>query len=594
MSDSNPETNVAPEESSILEPPTKLKGIAKQLGPGLIIAASIVGSGELIATTKTGAQAGISLLWLIIVGCLIKVFVQIELGRNAIGRGQTTLTALNTVPGPRMVVNWILWFWLIMMLVGFGQLGGIVGGVGQSLALARPLTGDYVEATQLPAEKELKFYLAWKKDIEEKKGEVFLTQSKAEQGRVQAALKIIDVRLAALDESQPDKRDEILLLVQTLIDAENDAVTKAKAAADGKDIDVGAVLGADEAVQAAKNSSSKVLQTQTWDDKYWAIAVTLSTIILLVVGRYGMLQTVSTVLVVGFTFVTIGNVVALQYNAEFALSASDIMSGLMFHLPVGGIAPPGLATWSLKQPIGTALATFGIIGVGATELVAYPYWCLEKGYGKYVGPRDENDSEAWSNRANGWIRVMKFDAFASMIIYTIATIAFFFMGVAVMYSSGLDPEGMRMVSTLLEQYRPVFGPWAEWIFLIGAIAVLYSTYLVANATFTRVYTDAFKVFGLMSRDNPKAHDKSISILSVILPLISLTIFCLGANPVKLVLLGGTMQAIMLPMLGFAAIYFRYRKTDAELRPTKLWDVMLIISSMGLLLAGGWGVYDKLF
>jgi cytochrome bd-type quinol oxidase subunit 2 len=98
----------------------------------------------------------------------------------------------------------------------------------------------------------------------------------------------------------------------------------------------------------------------------------------------------------------------------------------------------------------------------------------------------------------------------------------------------------------------------------------------------------------MSRDNPKAHDKSISILSVILPLISLTIFCLGANPVKLVLLGGTMQAIMLPMLGFAAIYFRYRKTDAELRPTKLWDVMLIISSMGLLLAGGWGVYDKLF
>ena len=65
--------------SDIQEPPTSFGGIFRKLGPGLIIAASIVGSGELIATTKTGAQAGISLLWLIVVGCVIKVFVQIEL-----------------------------------------------------------------------------------------------------------------------------------------------------------------------------------------------------------------------------------------------------------------------------------------------------------------------------------------------------------------------------------------------------------------------------------------------------------------------------------------------------------------------------------
>ena len=56
-----------------LEPPKGLKGILRYLGPGLIIAASIVGSGELIATTKTGAEAGIDLLWLIILGCVIKV-----------------------------------------------------------------------------------------------------------------------------------------------------------------------------------------------------------------------------------------------------------------------------------------------------------------------------------------------------------------------------------------------------------------------------------------------------------------------------------------------------------------------------------------
>src|SRR5690349_10620461 len=86
----------------VVEPPIDVRRILLRLGPGLIIAASIVGSGELIATTKTGAEAGFWLLWLIILGCVIKVFVQVELGRDAIVRGKTTLDALSEVPGPRI------------------------------------------------------------------------------------------------------------------------------------------------------------------------------------------------------------------------------------------------------------------------------------------------------------------------------------------------------------------------------------------------------------------------------------------------------------------------------------------------------------
>ena len=81
-------------DSSTLDPPTTFWGILRKLGPGLIVAGSIVGSGELIATTATGASAGMWLLWLIIIGCVIKVFVQVELGRVAISSGQTTMTAL--------------------------------------------------------------------------------------------------------------------------------------------------------------------------------------------------------------------------------------------------------------------------------------------------------------------------------------------------------------------------------------------------------------------------------------------------------------------------------------------------------------------
>ena len=106
------------------DPPKTFGGLARQLGPGLIVTASIVGSGELIVTTKLGADVGFVLLWFIIIGCIVKVFVQVELGRFAITHGRTTLQALDTVPGPRLVVSWIVWAWLAMYIGTFFQLAG--------------------------------------------------------------------------------------------------------------------------------------------------------------------------------------------------------------------------------------------------------------------------------------------------------------------------------------------------------------------------------------------------------------------------------------------------------------------------------------
>lgn len=259
------------------------------------------------------------------------------------------------------------------------------------------------------------------------------------------------------------------------------------------------------------------------------------------------------------------------------------MKGLSFGIPeaTGGM-----------NPLITALAAFGIIGVGATELIAYPYWCLEKGYARFTGPHSADAS--WAFRAKGWMRVMKIDAFASMCIYTFATLAFYLMGVAVLHKEGLDPDGMRMVSTLAEAYVPVFGTYAKWLFLAGAIAVLYSTFLVANAANARIFSDGLRFFGIYDERKPGALQKWIRGMSFILPLLCLAVFLTGANPVRLVLIAGTMQAIMLPMLGIAAIYLRYTRIDQRLTPGRLWDLMLFLSCLGLLLAGGFGVYKQLF
>jgi hypothetical protein len=62
----------------------------------------------------------------------------------------------------------------------------------------------------------------------------------------------------------------------------------------------------------------------------------------------------------------------------------------------------------------------------------------------------------------------------------------------------------------------------------------------------------------------------------------------------LILASGVTQAIMLPMLGGATLYYRYRRCDKRITPGRLWDVMLWISAFGLLVAGGWMALIKIF
>ena len=116
----------APPHSGIEAPPTTFWGTLKRIGPGLIITANIVGTGELIMTTKLGAEVGFELLWFILFGCFIKVFVQVEWGRYALSEGATSLQALNTLPGPRLRVSWVVWLWIGMYLGTLFQMSGMV------------------------------------------------------------------------------------------------------------------------------------------------------------------------------------------------------------------------------------------------------------------------------------------------------------------------------------------------------------------------------------------------------------------------------------------------------------------------------------
>jgi Mn2+/Fe2+ NRAMP family transporter len=394
------------------------------------------------------------------------------------------------------------------MLVS-SQQGGIVGGVGQALAISRPLTQYGIEYNQKRDEL-----------IKAKTEQALIRMKNPESPEIAAIQQKID-SLTTQIEPMPESKDAYI----------------------------------------------------------WAAIIAILTSILLYVGRYWLIQIIATVLVSIFTLVTIITLVMLQTRDEWAVGAHELANGLSFRLP------PANDTL-VSNPVATALAAFGIIGVGAAELIMYPYWCLEKGYAKFTGSRD--GSIHWTQRARGWLRVMRIDAWLSMVIYTFATVAFYLLGAAVLWRAGLNPAKADMIRTLSQMYVPVFGRSAEIVFLTGAVAVLYSTFFVAAAGNARMVADALGLYGLHD-GSETTRAKWARNICVVWPLLAAVLYTLVRRPTAMVLACGTAQSVMLPMLGAAALYFRYKRSDKDLRSGRLWDVMLWLSLIGFVIIGGWAL-----
>lgn len=458
MPDSQPGFNpYARHPEHIREAPKSFGEIIKLIGPGLILASSIVGSGELIATTVLGAEMGYALLWLVIVSCVIKIVVQNELGRYAIGTGETTLEAFDQVPGPRFRVGWMVWCWFLMVMFTLMQIGGMLGGIAEVMNRMFQFSAD-----------------------------------------------------------------------------------------PGTSITM------------------------------WVWVINVVTIVLLIGGRYAVVEKTAMGLVVTFTLLTVSCAVILLKLPQY-FSWSDVVYGLSFHPPEGGLA--------------TAVAVFGITGVGATELVMYPYWCIEKGYARYTGPRD--DSPDWVRRAFGWIKVMGVDVLNSMIIYTFATIAFYVLGAGVLNGKGLIPAGPQMIATLSKLYTETLGEWSLPLFLVGAVAVLYSTVFASTAAHCRVFADFIGMLGVYDRHNYALRLKTTRIFVVILMFVPSVYFMFVKEPVLMVKIGGIAQASMLPLIGFATLFMRYKRMPPKIAPKGWLTLALWISALVMAIMMSYSIVERI-
>jgi manganese transport protein len=411
------------------QPPSRLGQTLRRIGPGMILAASIVGSGELIATTTLGAEAGYTALWIVVGSCFLKPAIQAAIGRYSVLTGRTGLDGFNRVPGPRFRVNWVVWAWAAMVAMSLFQVGAMYGGVAMVLNTLMP----------------------------------------------------------------------------------------------GVPVNV------------------------------WVILLLGLTLWLLLGGGYERIEKIATIKVGLFTMVTFLAALLLMRRSDLFHPAQVLREGFAFDMPKGG----GLIT---------AIAVFGITGVGASELFMYPYWCIEKGYARFTGRND--GSQGWSNRARGWLRVMHFDITASMVIYTIATVAFYLLGAGILHPQGIVPGASDMIKVLSKLYTETLGQWALALFYLGAVVTLYGTIFAATAAHSRVFADFCRLLGAFDATDYPARLRYRRWFVVGLASVPALLFLFFQSPVNMVRAGGVAQAIMLPVIAVGTLYMFYKETPWRPLPSR--------------------------
>jgi hypothetical protein len=306
----------------------------------------------------------------------------------------------------------------------------------------------------------------------------------------------------------------------------------------------------------------------------WTGIVVASVITLLFTNRYNVVERAAFVCVVIFTLATVLLALGLPLT-EFGYSGGDLASGLSFAIPAG--------------TVGFAVAMFGITGVGSDEMTTYTYWCLEKGYARWTGPDDGSAERA--RRAHGWIHVMRMDALAAWLVCTLCTLSFYVIGASVLHPQNLVPEGNEMITTLSRIYTDTLGGWAHYLFLAGAVAVLYSTLIGSTASVPRLWTNTLGLLRVIDWHDVRVRLRTIRILTVALPPLWGISFLFVQSPVLMVQIGGVGSGIFLVAVVIAVWALRRTEVAPEFRASRVLSTALVLSSLAIAALGVYTVLE---
>ncbi|MER6131185.1 Nramp family divalent metal transporter [Streptomyces sp. NPDC001815] len=110
----------------------------KYIGPGIVVAATGVGAGDLVATLIAGSNFGYTLLWAAVIGCLVKISLAEAAGRWHLSTGRTLFD------GWASLGRWTSWFFGVYVVVW-----GFVYGAAAMSSSGLPLQALFPDVMDL-------------------------------------------------------------------------------------------------------------------------------------------------------------------------------------------------------------------------------------------------------------------------------------------------------------------------------------------------------------------------------------------------------------------------------------------------------------
>jgi Mn2+/Fe2+ NRAMP family transporter len=129
----------AREEGSVTQTgaPSSWRSRLGIVGPGLVVAATGVGAGDLVASLAAGSRFGLALLWAILLGAVLKFALTEALGRWHLSSGQTILKGWNSLG--RGATGYVAVYMVIWAFVYGGAVSSSVGLASTTMFPILPL-----------------------------------------------------------------------------------------------------------------------------------------------------------------------------------------------------------------------------------------------------------------------------------------------------------------------------------------------------------------------------------------------------------------------------------------------------------------------
>jgi Mn2+/Fe2+ NRAMP family transporter len=312
----------------------------------------------------------------------------------------------------------------------------------------------------------------------------------------------------------------------------------------------------------------------------WMVITTVTAVSLVLWGRYTGVERVATFVALA---IGIGGVAAA---ASTGPDVAEVASGL----------EPGVPD---DFEVAEILPWLGFASAGAAGLVWYSYWIRAKGFGA-ASPslRDEGAGEGIDpadldgedrGRLRGWLRQMTLDTCVAIGGTFVVMISFMILGAELLRPEGIIPDEADVAGDLTNLFEGVWGNFGFWFLLVGIYVGFWDTVLTDQDGWGRMFANGTRSLAARAGRAGRWVDEAFLgrvYLVVLLAVIPIIVFLIWGEPVDILKLAGTIEAIHIPIVAMLTLYVN-RRLPRDLRASGVLTAVVALASLAFAVFAGY-------